>query len=133
MDNANAIKGRIDNVDIMQIGTLLDNDLLDTVRKSFESDPAKATVEIFMKDDELYEALKEKNIPIYWNIEEKNAEVCSIEVAVGKYIIKPGDTLSEIALKYDTSVEKILKNIIIPQYNWGIFISAYKALILADA
>lgn len=110
MDNANAIKGRIDNVDIMQIGTLLDNDLLDTVRKSFESDPAKATVEMFMKDDELYEALKEKNIPIYWNIEEKNAEICSIEVAVGKYIIKPGDTLSEIALKYDTSVEKILKN-----------------------
>ena len=126
---------RIDNkVDIMQIGTLLDNDLLDTVKKSFESNPAKATVEMFIpideidEDDGLYNALKEKNIPIYWNIEKENADMFSIEVAVGKYIIQPGDTLSDIALKYDTSVQKLLndnKNIANPD-----LIYAYDYLII---
>ena len=33
----------------------------------------------------------------------------------------------------DTLETSISVQIIIPQYNWGIFISAYKALILADA
>lgn len=122
---------RIDNIDIMQIGTLLDNDLLDTVKKSFESNPAKATVEMFIpldKDDGLYNALKDKNIPIYWNIEKENADIFSIEVAVGKYIIQPGDTLSDIALKYDTSVQKLLndnKNIANPD-----LIYAYDYLII---
>lgn len=80
------------------------------------------------EDDGLYNALKEKNIPIYWNIEKENADMFSIEVAVGKYIIQPGDTLSDIALKYDTSVQKLLndnKNIANPD-----LIYAYDYLII---
>ena len=40
--------------------------------------------------------------------------------------------LNKIRENIDEYIDLINK-IIIPQYNWGIFISAYKALILADA
>lgn len=56
----------------------------------------------------MYDKLTNSNIPIYWNIEESNTDVFTLEVAVGKYVIQPGDTLSEIALKFGTSVEKLL-------------------------
>lgn len=102
-----------DDVDFIQVGALMNNDLLNTVKKSFESDAAKATVETILPvdaDDEgLYDKLN-SNIPIYWNIKEGNTDVFTLEVAIGKYVIQPGDTLSEIALKFDTSVEKLLED-----------------------
>lgn len=101
-----------DEVDFIQIGALMNNDLLNTIKESFESDAAKATVETILPadaDDEgLYEELNNNNIPIYWNIEESNTDVFILEVAIGKYVIQPGDTLSEIALKFGTSVDKLL-------------------------
>ena len=101
-----------DEVDFIQIGALMNNDLMNTVKESFESDAAKATVETIFPadtDDEgWYDELTNSNIPIYWNIEESNTDVFTLEVAVGKYVIQPGDTLSEIALKFGTSVEKLL-------------------------
>ena len=56
----------------------------------------------------MYDKLTNSNIPIYWNIEESDTDVFTLTVAVGKYVIQPGDTLSEIALKFGTSVEKLL-------------------------
>lgn len=101
-----------DEVDFIQIGALMNNDLLNIVKESFESDVAKATVEtIFPADTDnegLYDKLTNSNIPIYWNIEESDTDVFTLTVAVGKYVIQPGDTLSEIALKFETSVEKLL-------------------------
>lgn len=103
-----------DEVDFIQVGALMNNDLLDTVKKSFENDAAKATVETILPadtDDEgLYDKLNNSNIPIYWDIEESDTDVFTLEVAVGKYVIQPGDTLSGIALRYDTSVEKLLED-----------------------
>ena len=61
-------------------------------------------------DEGLYDKLNNSNIPIYWNIEESDTDVFAIEVAVGKYVIQLGDTLSRIALRYDTSVEKLLED-----------------------
>ena len=57
------------------------------------------------------------------NIEE-NIElgVGTIEIAIGKYIIQPGDTLSEIANAYETSVEQLLEdnqNIKDPNLIWA--------------
>lgn len=49
-------------------------------------------------------------------------------VAVGKYVIQPGDTLSEIALRFEASVEKLLddnQNIINPD-----LIYAYDYLVI---
>lgn len=101
-------------VDFIQVGALLKNDLLNTVKKSFESDAVKATIEMVLPieaDDEgLYDVLKNSNIPIYWNIEESNTDVFTIEVAIGKYIIQPGDTLSDITLKFDKSLDELLED-----------------------
>lgn len=103
-----------EDVDIIQIATLMDKDLLDTVKKSFEKDATKAALQTILPVDIDYEKgytdLKEAKIPIYWNIEEGNTDVFVIEIAIGKYVIQPGDTLSQIALNYNTSVEKILEN-----------------------
>ncbi len=103
-----------EEVDFIQVGTLMNNDLLNTVKKSFENDPTKATLETILPadtdDDGLYEELKNSNMTIYWNIEESNTDVFTLEVAVGKYIIQPGDTLSEIALKFGTSVKKLMED-----------------------
>lgn len=121
-----------EDVDFIQIATLMDNDILDTVKKSFEKDVTKAALQIILPIDTDYEKvytdLKETNIPIYWKVEESNADVFVIEIAIGKYIIQPGDTLSQIALNYNTSVEKILednKNIVNPD-----LIYAYDYLII---
>ena len=67
--------------------------------------------------------MAENNVPIYRNIEE-NIElgVGTIEIAIGKYIIQPGDTLSEIANAYETSVEQLLEdnqNIKDPNLIWA--------------
>lgn len=34
----------------------------------------------------------------------------TIEVAIGKYIIQPGDTLSDITLKFDKSLDELLED-----------------------
>lgn len=103
-----------ENLDFVQIATLMDNELLNTVKESFEKDAVETSLELILPVDKdykkVYTDLKESNIPIYWNIEESNTDVFVIEIAIGKYIIQPGDTLSQIALNYNTSVEKILKD-----------------------
>lgn len=129
-----------EDVDFIQIATLMDNGKLDTLKKSFEKDVTKAALQIILPVDSDYEevytdiieimssALKENNIPIYWNVKESNTDVFVIESAIRKYIIQPGDTLSQIALNYNTSVEEILKdnkNIVNPD-----LIYAYDYLII---
>lgn len=102
-------------IDFIQFATLIDKDLLETVRKSFEKDVAKATVETILPPNQenkkqYYKYLKNSDIPIYWNIQESNTNVFTLEVAVGKYVIQPGDTLSEIARRYNTAVSKLLED-----------------------
>lgn len=114
-DDYEKIVNTIDeNVDFVQIATLMNNELLNTVKESFEKDVAEASLEIILPEEtdykKVYTDLKESNIPIYWNIEESNTDVFVIEIAIGKYVIQPGDTLSQIALNYNTSVEKIIKD-----------------------
>lgn len=125
---------RIDNsIDFIQFGTLQDISLLESTKVAFENDSLKATLNAIMPisssnrdgeiwkqgngeniifhlkfdEEKLYEQIKTHNIPIYWDIKE-NDETYSLEVAVGKYVIKTGDTLSEIALEHTITIERLL-------------------------
>lgn len=51
---------------------------------------------------------KKHNIPVFWNIEEFSEDVYTLEVSIGRYNIKEGDTLSEIAQQFNTTIEKLM-------------------------
>ena len=46
--------------------------------------------------------------PIYWHTEDVNTDKFLLEVAVGKYVIEPGDCLSVLAERFGTTVEQLM-------------------------
>lgn len=103
-----------ESVDFIQFGILQDNALLDTTKDEFKEDSVKAALNAIIPIDndskKPYESIKKYNLPIYWNIKEGDMEeVYTLEIAVCKYEIKPGDTLSEIAQQHKTTVKRILE------------------------
>lgn len=123
-----------DSVDFIQFGTLQYNEFLDNTKEAFEEDSVNAALnaiipintslktyqtgsgeKIFpcwrLNEDKgkIYEEIKSHHIPIYWNIKEADGlGIHTLEVAIGKYVIKPGDTLSEIAMKYPVTMGRLL-------------------------
>lgn len=103
-----------ESCDFVQIGGLLDTSVLKDAKEAFESDPVEAALNAILPIDastnkeKVYTELRSHNIPIYWEITENSSDVFTLEVAIGKYVIQPGDTLSEIALNYQTTVDKLL-------------------------
>ena len=106
---------RID-CDFIQVGSLLDVSVLEKTEKEFKNDPLKAALnaiipsESSIDKEKIYEQLKSKNIPIYWEIKGNDSKVFTLEVAISKYVVQKGDTLSEIACFYNTSVKDLLEN-----------------------
>lgn len=103
-----------ESVDFIQFGTLQDNALLDNTKEAFEDDSVKAALNAIIPIDndskKPYESIKKHNLPIYWNIKEDDMEeVYTLEVAVCKYEIKEGDSLSKIAQQHRTTVKRILE------------------------
>lgn len=102
------------DVDFIQVGTLMESRLRESVEASFENDPKKAAEDLLTSMTAPSEQLSELDdrIPVYWNIEDTgtNSEEFIIEVAVGKYEIKPGDCLSVIAERYDTTLGQLLSD-----------------------
>lgn len=105
-----------ESCDFVQIGGLLDTSVLKDTKEAFESDPVEAALNAIIPIDasankeKVYTELRSHNIPIYWEITENSSDVFTLEVAIGKYVIQPGDTLSKIALNYQTTVEKLLED-----------------------
>lgn len=105
-----------ESYDFIQIGSLMDISVLKVTKEEFEKDPLKATLNFIIPidasadEEKLYEQLKSHNIPIYWEITQNSSDVFTLEVAIGKYVIQPGDTLSKIALNYQTTVGKLLED-----------------------
>lgn len=105
--------------DFIQIGWLLTDisdisgiSFVQSIREAFEEDALATTLSGISStnisyDDEIYEQLK--NLPVYWEITENDSDVLALEVAIGKYVIQRGDTLSEIAVSYQTTVDKLLE------------------------
>ena len=60
--------------------------------------------------DVQYKIFKSKGAETYKENEcDFDDTICTVEIAVSKYVIQPGDTLNTIAEKYNTSVEELLK------------------------
>lgn len=107
------------DVDFIQFETLQDKELLDDTKEAFEEDSVKAALDTVLPiDNDLkpYEDLS--HLPVYWCIKEEiNMDTYILEVAIGKYVINRGDSLSKIAWKNHTTVERLLElnsNIIDP-------------------
>ena len=86
---------------------------MEATKEAFEKNPRKAALDAIIpasadiNKKELYKSFK-RNIPIYWNIKEHNSGIATLEVAIGRYVIRNRDTLSEIAMRYETTVEEIM-------------------------
>ena len=105
-----------EDIDFIQFGGLLDIDKLDDTKEAFKNDCVKAALDAVIpvnvneNSSKAYEGIKNSNSPVYWSVKENSElKVFTLEVAVGKYVINLGDTLSVIALRNNTTVERILK------------------------
>ncbi len=104
-----------DKCDFIQIASWFSISEMDELKSKFEKDAVKAAIVTIVpmeyQSKDLYNTLKGKNLPIYWEINECDFDdtICTVEIAVSKYVIQPGDTLNTIAEKYNTSVEELLK------------------------
>lgn len=103
--------------DFVQVGTYMDNRLRANLEEAFQNDPQKAVKDVLSSAGEEFSVEIAPDKPIYWHTEEVNADKFLVEVAVGKYIIEPGDCLSVLAERFNTSVEKLMadnQNIVDP-------------------
>lgn len=115
-----------DRIDFIEFGRLFESktdDEIETVKQAFEKDPVDAALKFIFPVEEnetegfkeykadLRQEIAEKKIPIFWNVKTMtwDTNFYVVEVAIGKYVIQQGDTLSKIAEQFDTSVEEILR------------------------
>lgn len=104
-----------EHVDFIQFGSIWEIDKLDNTREAFEEDKIRAAlntiVPIGNDSEKSYETIKKYNIPIYWSVKESNdLGIFTLDVAIGKYVINLGDSLSKIALRNHTTIGRLLEN-----------------------
>lgn len=103
--------------DFVQVGTYMDARQRASLDTAFQTDPQKAVKDVLTSDKEGPSVEIAPDKPIYWHTEDVDADKFLLEVAVGKYVIEPGDCLSVIAERFNTSVEKLMadnQNIVDP-------------------
>ena len=111
-ESYNQFLSTIDNaIDFAQIGSFLQDSLLEGPRNKFEDDSSKIAYNAILSSsvDANYAELKVQTLPAYWDIFHTNDGLIALNVAVGKYIIEAGDTLSIVAEKNNTTVERLLE------------------------
>ena len=94
--------------DFVQVGTYMDNLLRANLEEAFQNDPQKAVKDVLSSAGEEFSVEIAPDKPIYWHTEDVDADKFLVEVAVGKYVIEPGDCLSVLAERFNTSVEKLM-------------------------
>ena len=80
--------------DFVQVGTYMDNRLRANLEEAFKTDPQKAVKDVLSSAEEEFTVEIDSAQPIYWHTEDVNTDKFLLEVAVGKYVIEPGDCLS---------------------------------------
>ena len=103
--------------DFVQVGTYMDNLLRANLEEAFQNDPQKAVKDVLSSAGEEFSVEIAPDKPIYWHTEDVDADKFLVEVAVGKYVIEPGDCLSVLAERFNTSVEQLMadnQNIVDP-------------------
>lgn len=96
------------NTDFVQVGTYMDNRLRANLEEDFKTDPQKTVKDVLSSAEVEFQVEISPDKPIYWNTEDVDADKFLLEVAVGKYVIEPGDCLSVIAERFNTSVEQLM-------------------------
>ena len=103
--------------DFVQVGTYLGNHLRANLETDFAENPQETVKDVLSSAEEEFSVEIAPNQPIYWHTEDVDADKFLLEVAVGKYVIEPGDCLSVIAERFNTSVEQLMadnQNIVDP-------------------
>ena len=94
--------------DFVQVGTYMDNRLRANLEEAFKTDPQKAVKDVLSSAEEKFTVEIDSAHPIYWHTEDVNTDKFLLEVAVGKYVIEPGDCLSVLAERFGTTVEQLM-------------------------
>lgn len=94
--------------DFVQVGTYMDNRLRANLEEDLKTDPQKTVKDVLSSAEEEFQVEISPDKPIYWHTEDVDADKFLLEVAVGKYVIEPGDCLSVIAERFNTSVEQLM-------------------------
>lgn len=94
--------------DFVQVGTYMDNRLRANLEEAFKTDPQKAVKDVLSSAEEEFTVEIDSAQPIYWHTEDVNTDKFLLEVAVGKYVIEPGDCLSVLAERFGTTVEQLM-------------------------
>lgn len=122
-----------DSIDFVQVGSIQDDEFFDSTELAFQQDSTRAALDAIIpidvafetyqtrkgeklfphwqlnKDKEkIYEEIKTHNVPIYWEMKKSDLGIYTLEVAIGKYVIEQGNTLSEIAMKYHVTIGRLL-------------------------
>lgn len=103
--------------DFVQVGTYMDNRLRANLEENFKTDPQKTAKDVLSSAEVEFKVENSSGKPIYWHTEDVDADKFLLEVAVGKYVIEPGDCLSVLAERFNTSVEQLMadnQNIVDP-------------------
>ena len=72
------------DVDFVQVGTLMESRLRESVEASFQSSPQKASRDLLSTVTSTDQTLLDETLPVYWNIKDVDSEKFMIEVAVYK-------------------------------------------------
>lgn len=99
---------RNSKTDFVQVGTYMDNRLKANLEEDFKTDPQKAVKDVLSSATEEFTVEIDSAQPIYWHTEDVNTDKFLLEVAVGKYVIEPGDCLSVLAERFGTTVEQLM-------------------------
>lgn len=94
--------------DFVQVGTYMDNRLRANLEEAFKAAPQKAVKDVLSSATEEFAVETAPDKPIYWHTEDVNTDKFLFEVAVGKYVIEPGDCLSVLAERFGTTVEQLM-------------------------
>ena len=94
--------------DFIQVGTYMNNRLRSNLEEAFKADPQKTVKDVLSSAEVEFQVEISPDKPIYWHTEDVNTDKFLLEVAVGKYVIEPGDCLSVLAERFDTTVEQLM-------------------------
>lgn len=103
--------------DFVQVGTYMDNRLRANLEMDFAENPQETAKNVLSSAGEEFSVEIAPDKPIYWHTEDVDADKFLVEVAVGKYVIEPGDCLSVLAERFGTTVEQLMadnQNIVDP-------------------
>lgn len=98
------------DVDFFQTGVVMDSRHRESIEAGLENAPLETAINLInaVDEDETFSA--SKCLPVYWNIQDIDSESFILEIAIGKYAIKPGDCLSILAEQFDTTVKQLMGN-----------------------